>query len=76
MRLFYVYILTNKKDGTLYIGITNNIDRRLFEHRSGKGSKFIKKYNLHKLVHLEKYTEALKAISREKQLKIGIGNGK
>lgn len=69
MKNYYVYILTNKNNTTLYIGVTNDIERRLYEHKNGLVDGFTKKYNLHKLIYLEETSDALSAISREKQLK-------
>ncbi|MCK5774572.1 MAG: GIY-YIG nuclease family protein [Bacteroidales bacterium] len=69
MQTSFIYILTNKNKTTLYIGVTNNLSRRLKEHQSGNGSKFTKKYGLEFLVYFEEFTEVEKAISREKQLK-------
>jgi len=66
---YYIYILTNKTNTTFYIGATNNITKRLFEHRVGLVKGFIKKYNLKKLVYLEEYNDIKEAITREKQLK-------
>jgi putative endonuclease len=65
----YVYIPTNRPRGTLYIGVTANLERRLSEHRLGVGSKFTHRYNLHLLVHYEAFDEIEYAIAREKQLK-------
>jgi putative endonuclease len=64
-----MYILTNKKDGVLYIGVTGGIDDRLSCHRLGEGSKFTKKYQTHKLVYFEGFQFVNDAIAREKQLK-------
>lgn len=61
--------MTNKPNGVLYIGVTNDIERRGNEHFVRQGSQFTKKYNLHKLVHLEETTDVNAAIVREKQLK-------
>lgn len=72
----YVYILTNRPGGTLYIGVTANLERRLSEHRLGVASKFTHKYNLHRLVHYEAFDEITYAIEREKQLKGGGGAGR
>jgi putative endonuclease len=69
MRVFYVYILASKKGGTLYIGVTNDIDRRIFEHRGGRGSIFARRYGVFRLVYYETYPTAMEAISREKSLK-------
>ncbi len=64
-----MYILTNKPKGTLYIGITNDIERRGNEHYMKYGSQFTKKYKLTKLVYLEETNSPNDAIAREKQLK-------
>jgi len=69
MKQFYVYILTNKKYGTLYIGVTNNLERRIYEHRNKLVAGFTKKYNLDKLVYFEETNSIVIAINREKQLK-------
>lgn len=66
---FYVYILTNKKNGTLYIGMTNDLERRLFEHKNKLIDGFTKKYGLDKLVYFEQFQYVNDAIKREKQLK-------
>lgn len=66
---YWVYIITNKKNGTLYIGVTNDLVRRLGEHRDGSGSEFADKYGLARLVYCEEYPTAIEAITREKQLK-------
>ncbi len=66
---FYVYIITNKKNGTIYIGYTNNLGKRMKKHKKGTGSKFAKRYGLNKLVYHEKYKFPMPAIKREKQLK-------
>ena len=67
--MYYVYILSNWNDSVLYIGVTSNLHRRLYEHRNGLADGFAKKYNVHKLVYYEFTTDAYSAISREKQLK-------
>ncbi len=66
---YYVYILSNKPDGTLYIGMTKDIQRRILEHKQGSIDGFTKKYRLDVLVYLEMYHNVNDAISREKQLK-------
>jgi len=66
---YYVYILASRRYGTLYIGVCNNISNRLTLHRSGRGSKFVKKYGVTRLVYVETYTSAYEAITREKALK-------
>ena len=67
--IFYVYILTNEHNNVLYTGLTNNLERRCFEHRTGKVKGFTKNYNVHKLVYYERYDLVTEAISREKQIK-------
>jgi len=69
MKDYYIYILTNKKNGTLYIGVTNNLTRRIYEHRNGTIKGFTKKYNLNKLVYFEQLNDISFAILREKRLK-------
>ena len=67
--MYYVYILSNWDDSVLYIGVTGNLPRRLYEHRSNLVEGFTKKYNVHKLVYFEHTSDVYSAISREKQLK-------
>lgn len=69
MNSYCVYIMASKKYGTLYIGITNDIARRVYEHREGLISGFTKKYKVNKLVYVEMYNDVNEAIKREKQLK-------
>ena len=66
---YYIYILTNKKYGILYIGVTSNLERRLQEHHSKIIKGFTSKYNLDKLVYYEHYNDVNESIVREKQLK-------
>jgi putative endonuclease len=66
---YYVYILASGHHGTLYIGVTNNLRKRLELHRAGRGSKFASKYKIHRLVYVECFASSLEAITREKQLK-------
>jgi putative endonuclease len=66
---YYVYILASGRNGTLSIGVTNNLAIRLEQHRSGRGSEFVKKYGVYRLVHVEEFTSPQDAILREKQLK-------
>jgi putative endonuclease len=69
-RSFWVYIITNHTNSVLYIGMTNNINRRIFEHRSGVvKSSFSKKYKLYKLVWAQEFPTALEAITAEKKMK-------
>ena len=67
--MYYVYILTNWDDSVMYIGVTSNLERRLYEHRNGLADGFTKRYNVHKLVYYEHTNDIYSAISREKQLK-------
>ena len=67
--MYFVYMLTNWDDSVLYIGVTSNLPRRLYEHRNGLVEGFTKKYNIHKLVYFEETSDVYAAISREKQLK-------
>ena len=67
--MYYVYILASRRNGTLYIGVTNSVRRRLEEHRAGKGSLFVKTYGIHRLVYVETYERVDEAIVREKQFK-------
>ena len=69
MKLHYVYILSNKIRSVLYVGMTNDIERRIFEHKTGHGSKFCKQYKITDLMYYEEYPSTVDAISREKQLK-------
>ena len=66
---YYVYMMTNKNNRVLYIGVTNNLARRVYEHKAGLIDGFTKKYNVHKLVYAEKFENIEFAIKREKQLK-------
>jgi len=66
---YFVYILASRKNGTLYIGLTNDIERRMYEHKSKILLGFAQKYNINKLVYLQTFTEIDDAIYREKQLK-------
>jgi putative endonuclease len=65
----YVYLLASKKHGTLYLGVTNDIARRVYEHRTKAVRGFTKRYGVDKLVWFEIYDDALTAIAREKELK-------
>jgi len=66
---YFVYILASRRYGTLYIGVTNNLSRRIEEHRLGKGSSFVRQYSVTRLVHVESFDDPESAILREKQLK-------
>ena len=65
----YVYLLASKKHGTLYLGVTNNLVRRAYEHKSKSVDGFSTRYDVDKLVWFEIYDDALTAITREKELK-------
>ena len=69
MVMSVVYILSNWDDSVLYIGVTSNLPKRLYEHRNGLVEGFTKKYDLHKLVYYEEASYMRSAIEREKQLK-------
>lgn len=64
-----MYILTNQKVTTFYIGVTNNLERRVYEHRQKLTKGFTSKYNLTKLIYYEEYPTVIDALTREKQLK-------
>jgi len=66
---YCIYILTNKYNTTLYIGVTNNLLKRTYEHKQKIAKGFTEKYNVNRLVYYEEYTEVKDAIAREKQLK-------
>jgi len=68
---YYVYIVTNENNYVLYTGVTNNIERRIYEHKNKTGSKFTKKYKINKLIYIEEYQDINEAIKREKQIKSG-----
>ena len=70
MKLWYVYIMTNKPDGVLYIGMTDNLEERVKEHKFKRYPKsFSARYNCNKLVYFEEYNDGEKAVIREKQFK-------
>ena len=64
-----VYILASKKNGTLYIGVTSNLPKRVWEHKNNLIESFTKKYGVHQLVYFEQLEDMVSAITREKQLK-------
>ena len=66
---YYVYILSNYTNTTIYIGVTNNLVRRVFEHKNKVVDGFSKQYNVNKLVYFEETDDVYSAISREKQIK-------
>ncbi len=65
----WIYIMTNRRNGTLYIGVTNDLLRRVWEHREGTGSSFARKYALTRLVYFEHHDEIGAAIQRETSMK-------
>ena len=71
-----IYLLTNKSNGTLYTGVTNDLTRRVWQHKNGISKGFCTKYNLTKLVYFELFEDMYQAISREKQIKAGSRKAK
>ncbi len=69
MKSYYVYILATDRNGTLYIGVTSNLLKRIYEHKNNLVDGFTKEYNVHKLVYFEETSDVNSAIIREKQLK-------
>ena len=67
--MYFVYILTNRNDKVMYVGVTNNLERRLYEHKNKLVDGFTKKYNINKLVYYDSTTDVKSAITREKQIK-------
>ncbi len=68
---YYVYFLTNWNNKVLYVGVTNDLKRRIYEHQNGLCQGFTKRYHVNKLVYYEIYEEIEEAILREKQIKAG-----
>jgi putative endonuclease len=69
MNSYYVYILASKRNGTLYIGVTNDLARRVYEHKNDIVEGFTKKYGIHLLVYYEQYNNVESAIQWERQMK-------
>jgi putative endonuclease len=69
MKFYYIYILASKQNGTLYIGVTNDLIKCVYEHKNNLTDGFTKKYNVHTLVYFEQCDDIESAIIREKQLK-------
>jgi putative endonuclease len=68
-KIFYVYVLASERNGTLYIGVTNDLVRRVYEHKEGVISGFTKTYKVHNLVYYEQFLDPRIAIQREKTMK-------
>ncbi len=68
-KTYYVYLMANDRNTVLYIGMTNDLPRRITEHKEKRGSSFCRKYNVNKLVYFEKYSDINYTIAREKQIK-------
>ena len=66
---YWVYILASKRNGTLYVGVTNDIARRVAQHRAGTGASFTRKYGVTRLVHVQPFEDISYAIGQEKRLK-------
>ena len=73
---YYIYMLSNKNNTTLYVGVTNDLVRRVYEHKNKLCDGFTKKYNINKLVYYEVCENSLSAIEREKQIKSGSRKNK
>jgi putative endonuclease len=71
MKDYYVYILTNKTNSTLYTGVTSDLRKRVYQHKHKLIDGFTKKYNVNKLVYFEQYNLVENALKREKQIKAG-----
>jgi putative endonuclease len=69
MAAAWIYIMTNRPNGTLYIGVTNDVRRRVSEHKAGAVPGFTRRYGLHRLVYAERHEDILSAIQREKNIK-------
>ncbi len=74
--LYFVYIMTNTHNTVLYTGVTNDIGRRVYEHKEGLTKGFTKIYNVNKLVYVEEFQDINNAIAREKQIKAGSRQNK
>jgi Predicted endonuclease containing a URI domain len=72
MKQYYIYILTNQYHTVFYVGVTNNLIRRVYEHKNKLVKGFTSKYNINKLVYYEVFSDVRDAIYREKQIKSGV----
>ena len=68
-RTYFVYLLTNKNNRVMYVGVTNDLKRRVYEHKTKAVKGFTKKYNVNKLVYYEQTNDVLTALAREKEIK-------
>ena len=75
-KIYYVYIMTNKNNNVLYTGVTNDLERRVYEHKNKMIKGFTYKYNINKLVYFEETSDVESAIVREKQIKSGSRKNK
>jgi len=71
MKKYWVYMMTNKTKTVIYTGVTNDLNRRVLEHKNKKGSSFTKKYNVTHLVYCEDFNQIYDAIAAEKRIKAG-----
>ena len=71
--IYYVYILANKRNGTLYIGVTNNLERRMYEHKKGLADGVTKKYKVYTLVYYEETNDIHAALHKRKTIKMEVG---
>ena len=69
MKQYYTYILASKKNGTLYVGVTSDLLKRIYEHKQNLIDGFTKKYNVHTLMYYEVHNDIREAITREKRIK-------
>jgi putative endonuclease len=67
--MYYVYLLTNQSGSTIYVGVTNDLQRRIAEHQNGEGGEFTARYHVNQLVYVEEFSDVNDAIAREKQIK-------
>ena len=70
-RVYYVYLLASRRNGTLYTGITSSLERRVWQHRHGSTAGFTSRYGVNRLVWFEEFRDIRNAIAREKQIKAG-----